>query len=213
MSEATEPAAEPLWTQLLRQVRPLVVAVVSLTILTGLLFPTLLGLIARPLFPHQADGSLLQNNGEFVGSELIAQNFAGPRYFHPRPSAAGDEGYDALSSGGSNLSPSNPKQRSDVDKLATQFRRDNELSEDAVIPIDAVTRSGSGLDPHISPENAALQRARVAHYRGLDDSQVQKLIDQCTRGRQFGILGETTVNVLELNIALDRLNQHPSKER
>jgi K+-transporting ATPase ATPase C chain len=119
-----------------------------------------------PLFPHQAEGSLRQRDGIVVGSELIGQAFAGPGYFHPRPSAAG-KGYDGPASGGTNLSPTNPTLRSDVRHLAARYRDENDLSSDAVVPIDAITRSGSGLDPHISPANAALQVPRVARVRGL----------------------------------------------
>lgn len=153
------------------QLRPAIVSVLVLTVLTGCIFPLLLFAIGRPLFPRQADGSLLAREGTVVGSELIGQEFTRPEYFQPRPSAAGP-GYDATASGGTNLGPNNPKLKdgdahfAGVVELAKQYRERNGLSSDADIPIDAVTRSASGLDPDISPENAALQVARVAHARG-----------------------------------------------
>jgi K+-transporting ATPase ATPase C chain len=201
-----EAVSPPLLGALLGQVQPLLLAVLLLTLLTGIVFPLLLIVLSRPLFPHQARGSLIEYDGVVVGSELIGQNFTDPhsRYFHPRPSAAGS-GYDGLASGGSNLSPTNPKLRDDVRRLADEYRQFNELSADTVLPIDAVTRSGSGLDPHISPANAALQLPRVARRRGLDEDEVRRLVAEHTRGRQFGVLGEPGVNVLSLNLALDRL--------
>jgi K+-transporting ATPase ATPase C chain len=186
------------------QVRPLLLAVVVLSLLTGGLFPLLLAGFACPLFPHQARGSLIERDGAVVGSELIGQRFTGRGYFHPRPSAAG-KGYDGLSSGGSNLSPTNPKLRDDVRRLADEYRHRNGLSPGTVIPIDAVTRSGSGLDPHISPADAALQVPRVARERGLAEDDVRRLVADSTRGRQLGFLGEPSVEVLALNLALDRV--------
>jgi K+-transporting ATPase ATPase C chain len=190
---------------LLDQVRPLIVSVILLTVLTGLLFPLVLAALSHLLFPHQANGSLIERDGVVVGSELIGQPFNGPGYFHPRPSAAG-EGYDGLASGGSNLSPTNPKLRADTRRFAEEYRRDNDLPDDAVIPIDAVTRSGSGLDPHISPANAALQVGRVARERRLGEDEVRRLVADHTFGRQLAVLGEPCVDVLSLNLALDRLS-------
>ena len=189
---------------------PLFISFPVLTLLTAVVFPLLLILLARTLFPHQADGSLLERDGVVVGSVLIGQGFRDPRYFHPRPSAAGD-GYDPRASGGTNLGPNNPKLRDGtpddsfrgVRRLAEEYRRVNGLSADAVVPIDAVTRSASGLDPHISPANAALQVPRIARERGMDEEQVRALVAEHTSGRQFGILGEPRVAVLPLNIALD----------
>jgi K+-transporting ATPase ATPase C chain len=149
-------------------------------------------------------------DGAVIGSELIGQNFTGRGYFHPRPSAAG-RGYDGLASGGSNLSPTNPRLRADVRGLAKKYRQRNNLSAATVIPIDAVTRSGSGLDPHISPVNAALQVRRVAHERGLAEEVVRRLVAAHTRGRQLGVLGEPCVEVLALNLALDRLAPLPRR--
>ena len=171
------------------------------TIVCGLLYPLLLTGVAGVLFPHQASGSLILQNGQVIGSELLAQSFTSDRYFHPRPSAAGN-GYDATSSGGSNLAQSNAKlvQRiqGDIDKLAAQ-------NPGKPVPIDLVTTSGSGLDPDITPDAAFYQVQRVAKARGLSEDQVSQLIRLNTTGRQFGLLGEPRVNVLALNLALDKV--------
>jgi K+-transporting ATPase ATPase C chain len=201
------------------QLRPALLSVLSLTLLTGALFPLVLFVLARPIFPIQANGSLMTRDGVIIGSELIGQNFTSPAYFHPRPSAAG-AGYDAAASGGTNLGPANPKLKdgaaddpktADADEsftgvrqLAEEYRKQNGLAPDVAVPIDAVTRSGSGLDPHISPANAALQVARVSRTRGLSTDVVRSLVARHTRGRQFGILGEPRVAVLPLNLELDR---------
>ena len=170
------------------------------TLLFGIGYPLLLTGIAGAIFPHKAAGSLILKNGQVIGSELLAQSFTSDRYFHPRPSAAGN-GYDPTSSGGSNLAQSNAKlvQRiqGDIDKLATE-------NPGHAVPIDAVTTSGSGLDPDITPDNAFFQATRVAKSRGLSEEQVRQLIQQHTAGRTFGLLGEPRVNVLELNLALDQ---------
>jgi K+-transporting ATPase ATPase C chain len=185
------------------QLRPLLVGLLLLTFLAGVAFPAVLFCLARPLFRHEANGSLLMQDNVIVGSELIGQNFSSPGYFHPRPSAAGS-GYDPLASGGSNLGPANPKLCENVRAMAEAYRLTNGLRPDALIPIDAVTTSGSGLDPHISKENAACQLPRVARERGMDIAQVRELVDEHTRGRQLGFLGEPRVAVLALNLALDR---------
>jgi K+-transporting ATPase ATPase C chain len=197
------PPSSPL-ADLRTQLRPLLVSVPLLTLLTGAAFPIVLAVLARPLFPHQADGSLVERDGVVVGSELIGQNFSDADYFHPRPSAAGEKGYDGTASNGSNLGPTNANLYADVRELTAAYRRDNDLPPDAVVPIDAVTRSGSGLDPDISPANSALQTPRVARARGLDEETVRRLVADHTRGRQVGFLGEPRVNVLLLNLALDR---------
>jgi potassium-transporting ATPase KdpC subunit len=175
---------------------------VIMTVLFGLGYPLALTLVAHFLFPHQADGSLILKNGQVVGSELLAQSFTSDQYFHPRPSAAGN-GYDATSSGGSNLAESNAKlvQRiqGDIDKLSKE-------SGGKPVPIDLVTTSGSGLDPDITPDAAYFQAGRVAKARGLSEEQVRSLITQHITGRQFGLLGEPRVNVLMLNLDLDRLS-------
>lgn len=195
--------------RLREQARPAILSVLVLTFLTGLGFPLLLFAIGRPLFPHQAGGSLLTRGGVIVGSQLIGQEFERPDYFQPRPSAAGS-GYDGAASGGTNLGPNNPKLKDGapgfpgIRQLAERYRRRNGLSSDAVIPIDAVTRSASGLDPDISPENAALQIPRVARARGVDQAIIRRMVDQHTQGPQLGILGHSRVPVLGLNLALDQ---------
>jgi K+-transporting ATPase ATPase C chain len=194
---------------MLGQLRPILLGVPLLTLLTGAVFPLALAAVARPLFPRQAGGSLVVRDRTVVGSELIGQDFTGPGYFHPRPSAAG-RGYDAAVSGGTNLGPANPKLRdgdesfAGVRQLAEQYRTTHGLAPGAAVPVDAVTRSGSGLDPHISPANAGLQVPRVARARGLDEAEVRRLVAEHTTGRQFGLLGQPRVAVLPLNLALDR---------
>jgi K+-transporting ATPase ATPase C chain len=171
------------------------------TVLLGLGYPLLVTVIAGVVFPHKAAGSLIMKDGQVIGSELLAQSFTSDRYFHPRPSAAGN-GYDATASGGSNLAQSNAKlvQRvqGDIDKLSAENRG-------KPVPIDMVTTSGSGLDPDITPDNAYFQARRVAKARGLSEDQVRNLIAANTSGRQLGLLGEPRVNVLALNLALDKL--------
>lgn len=191
---------------MVRQLRTGILAFIVLTIVTGLLYPLLVTGIGQLAFNGNANGSLVQRNGVVVGSSLIGQQFTSPRYFHPRPSAAGS-GYDAMASGGSNLGPSNPALKKDVAVAARLYRRQNGLSLDAPVPIDAVTASGSGLDPQISSANARLQAARVAAARGLPVARVLALIRDHTQGRGLGFLGDPGVNVLELNLALDRLAQ------
>lgn len=190
----------------IKQLRPAILSVLLLTLLTGCVFPLLLFAIGAPLFPAQAHGSLVTRGGIVVGSKLIGQEFTGDRYFHSRPSAAGS-GYDGTASGGSNLGPNNPKFADDIRQLAESYRKENGLAADVPIPIDAVTRSASGLDPDISPQNAALQLARVARARGLAQGVVRNLVERYTAGPQFGILGSPRVTVLELNLALDQLER------
>lgn len=169
------------------------------TVLTGVVYPLLITGAAGLLFPHQAAGSLILNNGQVIGSELLAQSFTGDKYFHPRPSAAGN-GYDASSSGGSNLAQSNKtlvnRIQGDIDKLSA-------ANNGKPVPIDLVTTSGSGLDPDITPDAADYQVARVAKARNLSEESLRQLIASHTTQRQFGLLGEPRVNVLELNLALD----------
>jgi potassium-transporting ATPase KdpC subunit len=170
-------------------------------LLLGILYPLVLTGLAHVLFPRQAAGSLILRNGQVIGSSLIAQSFTSDKYFHPRPSAAGN-GYDATSSGGSNLAESNAKlaQRiqGDIDKLQQQ-------NPGHPVPIDLVTMSGSGLDPDISPDDAYYQAPRVAKARGLSEDAVRALIARDTAPRTLGVMGEPRVNVLELNLALDDL--------
>jgi len=189
-----------------RQVRPAILSVLILTLICGGIFPLLLFAIGAPLFSSQTHGSLLTRGGVVVGSRLIGQEFSSDRYFHSRPSAAGN-GYDGTASGGSNFGPYHPKFASDIRQFADQYRKENGLAADVPVPIDAVTRSASGLDPHISPQDAALQIPRVARARGLDRNVVRSLVERYTEGRQFGILGSPRVAVLELNLALDQMGR------
>lgn len=176
-----------------------------LSVLTGLIFPLVLGALSFALFARQASGSLLVRDGQIVGSGLIGQRFTGPEYFHCRPSVAGDDGYDARASGGSNLGPASRKLHDAVRDRAEDYRRVNGLPRDAEVPADAVMASASGLDPHISPANAELQVPRVARERGLYEHQVRRLVAKHTHGPQLGFLGEPYVVVLSLNLALDQL--------
>ncbi len=185
--------------------RSLVVAIkmtVVLTLLTGIVYPIAMAGLGHVLFPAQADGSLIYKNGSPVGSSLIAQNFKAARYFHPRPSAAGNNGYDPTSSSGSNLGPTN---KSFIDSV--KQRTKDVVEGDSVlasqVPVDMVTASGSGLDPEISPASAEIQIDRVAKARGISADAVRALVNANTRPRWAGFLGEPGVNVLELNLALD----------
>jgi potassium-transporting ATPase KdpC subunit len=189
--------------KLREHLRLAIVSFIALTLLTGCIFPMVLFALGRLLYPAQAAGSLVTRNGVVIGSRLIGQDFTRPEYFHPRPSAAGS-GYDGASSGGTNLGPSNPKLIESIRKLAEDYRRSNGLPQDATVPIDAVTSSGSGLDPHISPQNAALQAPRVAHARGLSEDVIRRLLAENTQGPQLGFMGDPRVSVLDLNLALDQ---------
>src|SRR5581483_3847562 len=183
---------------MLKEIKPAILIAIVFTLLTGILYPLAVTGVAQLVFPHQANGSLLPH-----GSTLIAQNFTKPQYFHPRPSAASDKGYDPTSSGASNLGPTNPALADRLKKGGATFREENP-DYTGPIPADAITTSGSGLDPEISPANAAAQTARVAKARHLSTEQVAQLVQAHTEGRQFGLLGEPRVNVLELNMALDQ---------
>ena len=185
-----------------RQLAPAVIAFVAFTLVTGLAYPLVVTGVAQVAFPGRADGSLVERRGEVVGSRLIGQAFTGDRYFHPRPSAAGD-GYDAMASSASNLGPTNPELIRAVRQRVSEYRRENTLPTGAVVPMDAVTASASGLDPDISVDNARLQAGRVARVRGLPLAEVLSLVSRHTSGRSLGFLGEPAVNVLELNLALD----------
>lgn len=176
-----------------------------MTVLTGILYPLAVTGAAQALWPKQANGSLVDRKGVPAGSARLGQNFTQPQYFWPRPSAAGSAGYDGLASGGSNLGPSNPKLLDTVKDRIAAYRQANLLREDEFVPVDAVTASASGLDPHISVANARFQARRVAGTRGLPVERVLQLVKSHTDSRPWGFLGEDGVNVLELNLALDRL--------
>ena len=192
-----------MWSQLAPALR----INIFFTILLGIIYPLAVTGICQVVFPHQANGSLIVQNGTVIGSELIGQNFTKPEYFQPRPSAAGD-GYDATASSASFLGPTNQKLIDRVKASAEKFYKENPDYK-GPLPADLVTASGSGLDPHISPASAAAQAQRVAKARGLAIDQVTALIDTHTEGRDLGFLGESRVNVLQLNLALDR--QYPVK--
>jgi K+-transporting ATPase ATPase C chain len=193
---------------MLSELKPAILITIVFTIITGIAYPLAVTGIAQVAFPHQANGSLIEHNGTVIGSEIIGQNFAKPEYFHPRPSAAGSNGYDATASGGSNLGPTNPALSDRLTKDAAQFRKDNPDFA-GPIPADAITTSGSGLDPEISPANAFAQAMRVAKARGAAPNVVEDLVRANTQQRDLGVLGEPRVNVLKLNLALDQ--QFPAK--
>ncbi len=186
-----------------QQLMPAFRMTVLLTVLTGFLYPGIVTGLCQVFFRDKANGSLVKVNGQVVGSSLLGQNFTRAEYFHPRPSAAGNDGYDPTASGGSNLGPTSRKLYDRVKASADQFRKDNPHFN-GPIPADALTASGSGLDPHISVANAEAQAARVAEARGVDRTAVQKLINAQMEDRDFGLLGEPRVNVLKLNLTLDQ---------
>lgn len=188
----------------MNQIKITILATIVLTILFGLAYPLVFTGLAQVLFPHQANGSLVTVNGKVAGSELIGQSFTKPEYFHGRPSAAGNNGYDAANSGGSNLGPTNQKLVDRVKADVQKFRAENP-DYTGPIPADLLTSSGSGLDPHISPASAEAQVARVAKARGVTPDRIAELVAKHTDGRQWGIFGEPRVNVLLLNIDLDQI--------
>lgn len=186
------------------QLRPAIALTFVLMVLTGLVYPGIVTALAQVLFPRQANGSMIESHGRVVGSELIGQAFSSPAYFHPRPSAAGS-GYIGDSSGGTNKGPTDRKLADTLIAQAIDSAVQNDGAIKGQVPADMVTSSASGLDPHISPANAALQVARVARERSISPDQLRALVAAHTEGRQLGFLGEPRVNVLLLNLALDSL--------
>ena len=197
-------------TLIMQQLRPALMMTIILTVILGLAYPLAITGIAQVAFKHQANGSLLYDaSGAVIGSELIGQEFTTPGYFHGRPSATvdadsgDDKPYNAANTTASNLGPTNQKLIDTVEERAKAYREENGPAADAVVPVDAVTASGSGLDPHSTPATAQLQINRVAQARGATSADVTALVQQNTEGRTLGFLGEPRVNVLKLNMALD----------
>jgi len=184
------------------ELRASIAATLLLTVLCCGIYPAVVWAVGQGLFSRKANGSLVRVDGKVAGSSLLAQGFTAPNYFHPRPSAAG-QGYDAAGSSGTNLGPTSKKLIESVKERVDAYRAENGLPPDARVPADAVTSSGSGLDPHISVRNATLQAARVAKARGLGEKDVLAKLGAHTEGRTFGLLGEPRVNVLTLNLSLD----------
>jgi len=197
--------------ELRKHLYPAIAMTVVLTVLLGVVYPLVVTVLAQLIFPRESEGSLIVRDGKVVGSRLIGQPFNGPGYFYSRPSAAG-AGYDATSSGGTNLGPTSKKLiEEQVSKRVEELRKTN---HNAPMPVDLVTSSASGLDPHITPAAAEFQVARVARERRINEEEVRRLVRECTEERTFGVLGEARVNVLELNLKLDELMRlQPSNDK
>ena len=191
---------------MLKELKPAVTMLVLLTLVTGAAYPALVTGIAQALFPRQANGSLMVKDGKAMGSTLIGQPFSDPKYFWGRPSATAPMPYNAGASGGSNQGPLNPALEEAV-KARIAALKESDPAQAEPIPVDLVTASASGLDPHVSPAAALWQAPRVARLRGLPEAEVRSLVERHTEGRQFGVLGEPRVNVLELNLALDAVRR------
>ncbi|HET9530160.1 MAG TPA: potassium-transporting ATPase subunit KdpC [Blastocatellia bacterium] len=187
---------------MVKQIYPAVAMIVVMTVLLGIVYPLVVAGLAQIIFPEKAAGSLIEKDGKVIGSRLIGQPFSGPGYFHSRPSAAG-QGYDASSSSGTNLGPTSRKLVEE--QVGARAKSLSETNPNSLIPVDMVTASSSGLDPHITPAAAEFQIPRVARQRDMSENDVRRLVREHTEGRQLGFLGEPRVNVLELNLALDRL--------
>ena len=192
---------------MLKEFKPALILLIALSILTGMIYPALVTGVANVVFPKQASGSLLENEGRIVGSRLIGQNFADPGHFWGRPSATGPMPYNAAASSGSNQGPLNPALEAAVKGRIAALQASNP-GQSAPIPVDLVTASASGLDPHISVAAALWQVPRIAGQRRLAESEIASLVTEHTEGRQWGVLGEPRVNVLTLNLALDKLARH-----
>jgi potassium-transporting ATPase KdpC subunit len=191
--------------ELLQEVKMSALTMLTLLVILCGLYPLVVWGIAQVAFPSKANGSLVERQGKLAGSSLLAQSFTGEKYFHPRPSAAGDTGYDGISSGGSNLGPLSQKLVDQVKERVDQYRRENNLPPGTLVPADAVTASGSGLDPHISLKNAEIQAGRVAKARNMSLNKIKSLMQKYTEGPDWGLFGEPGVNVLGLNLALEAL--------
>jgi K+-transporting ATPase ATPase C chain len=188
-----------MWQQILPGLR----ITLFMTVVLGVLYPLTITGVSQVVFPTKANGSLIRAGGKVIGSEIIGQNFTKPEYFHPRPSAAGANGYDAAASSGSNFGPTNQKLIDRVKASVDQFRKENPDYQ-GPIPADLLTASSSGLDPHLSPDSARVQAARVAKARGISVDQANQIVAEFTEGPDLGVLGESRVNVLRLNLALDQ---------
>ena len=180
--------------------------ILSLAVVLCLVYPLLVFAVGQIVFPHKANGSLIKSKNIVIGSALIGENFQGLKYFHPRPSSAGKEGYDAANSSASNLGPTSQKLITAIQNFAINYRKTNSVPQETLLPADAVTASGSGLDPHISLDNALLQIPRVAKARNISEASLKNLLKSYTEKPTFGFLGEARVNVLLLNLAMDDRN-------